>query len=113
LSGGNEENHEIPQNLSRHVTDVNYNSSRTVSYLWELGSFPQILYILEEIFQFVSSLELHNDLKIPFVQEAIALYATKYKKRTMDHNNELISNLFDQSTNARRLQKTWPEDLAR
>jgi hypothetical protein len=54
---------------------------------------------------YVSNLMLHNDLKIPFVQEAIALFATKY-------NNQLISNLFHQSTNARRLQKTWPEDLA-
>jgi hypothetical protein len=53
---------------------------------------------------YVSNLMLHNDLKIPFVQEAIALYAIKY-------NNQLISNLFHQSTNARRPQKTWPEDL--
>jgi hypothetical protein len=62
---------------------------------------------------YVSNLALHNDLKIPFVQEAIALYATKYKKRTVDHNNQLISNLFHQSTNAKGLQKTWPEDQAR
>jgi hypothetical protein len=61
---------------------------------------------------YVSNVTLHNDLKIPFVQ-AIALYATKYKKRTMNHNNQLISNLFHQSTNAKRLQKIWPEDLAR
>jgi hypothetical protein len=36
---------------------------------------------------YVSNLTLHNDLKIPFVEEAIALYGTKYKKPTMDHNN--------------------------
>jgi hypothetical protein len=55
---------------------------------------------------YISKLALHNDLKIPFVQEAIALYANKYKKRTLDHNNQLISNLFHQTNNARRLQKT-------
>jgi hypothetical protein len=59
------------------------------------------------------SLTLHNDLKVPFVHEAIALCATKYKNRTLDHNNQPISNLFHQTNNARRLQKTWPEDLAR
>jgi hypothetical protein len=56
---------------------------------------------------YVSNLTLHNDLKIPFVQEAISLYANKHKKRTLDHNNQLISNLFHQTNNARRLgQKT-------
>jgi hypothetical protein len=56
FSGGTEENHEIPQNLSLHVTDENYNFSRTVSDLWELESFLRILYILEGISQFISSL---------------------------------------------------------
>jgi hypothetical protein len=32
---------------------------------------------------YVSNVKLHNDLKIPFVYEAIALYARKYKKTAL------------------------------
>jgi hypothetical protein len=62
---------------------------------------------------FVSTLTLHNDLKIPFVQQEITLHANKYKLRTTGHSNQPISELFRQSNDVRRLQRIWPEDLAR
>jgi hypothetical protein len=62
---------------------------------------------------FTSNLTLHNDLKIPFVHEEITLHANKYKLRTTGHSNKLINELFHQSNDVRRLQRTWPEDLAR
>jgi hypothetical protein len=61
---------------------------------------------------FVRNLTLHNDLKIPFVHQEITLHANKYKPRSTDHSNRPISELFHQSSNVRRLQRIWPEDLA-
>jgi hypothetical protein len=61
----------------------------------------------------VSNLTLHNDLKIPFAHEEITLHANKYKLRTTGHSNQLISELFRQLNDIRRLQRIWPEDLAR
>jgi hypothetical protein len=52
---------------------------------------------------FVSNLTLHNDLKIPFVHKEITLQANKYKLCTTDHSNQLISELFNQSNDVRRL----------
>jgi hypothetical protein len=61
----------------------------------------------------VSNPTLHNDLKIPFAQEEITLHANKYKLRTTGHSNQLISELFHQSNDVRRLQRIWPEEPAR
>jgi hypothetical protein len=36
---------------------------------------------------------LHNDLKIPFVHEEIAVHSNKYKLGTMGHSNQLISEV--------------------
>jgi hypothetical protein len=46
---------------------------------------------------FVSNLTLHNYFKIPFVHEEITFRANKYKPRTTDHSNQLISELFQQT----------------
>jgi hypothetical protein len=61
---------------------------------------------------FVSNLTLHNDLKVPFVHEEITLHDNTYKLRTTGHSNQLISELFHQSNDERRLQRMWPEDLS-
>jgi hypothetical protein len=62
---------------------------------------------------FVSNITLHNGLKIQFVHKEITLHANKYTLRTTGHINRLISELFHRSNNVRRLQRIWPEDLAR
>jgi hypothetical protein len=61
----------------------------------------------------VSNLTLHNDLKIPILHEEITLHTNKYKLRTTAHSNQLISELFHQSNDVRRVQRIWPEDLAK
>jgi hypothetical protein len=62
---------------------------------------------------FVSNIKLHNVLKILFVHEEITLHANKYKLCSIDHSNQLISELLHQSNDVRRLQRIWSEDLAR
>jgi hypothetical protein len=62
---------------------------------------------------FISTLTLHNDLKIPFVHKEITFHANKYKLRTTGHSNQLISELFHQSNDVRRRLRIWPQDLVR
>jgi hypothetical protein len=62
---------------------------------------------------FVSNLTLHNASKIPFVHQEITLHANNYKLRTTGHSNRPISELFHQSNDVRRLQRIWPQDVAR
>jgi hypothetical protein len=38
---------------------------------------------------FISTLTLHNDLKVPFVHQEITLHANKYKLRATGHSNRL------------------------
>jgi hypothetical protein len=39
----------------------------------------------------------------------ITLHANKYKPRTTGHSSQLISELFHQPNDVRRLQRIWPE----
>jgi hypothetical protein len=57
-------------------------------------------------------IRLHNDLTILFVQEIIVLHANRYKLRTTGRSNQLITEMFHQSNDVRRLQKIWPENPA-
>jgi hypothetical protein len=58
---------------------------------------------------FVSNLTFHNDLEIPFVHEEITPHANKYRLRTTGHSSQLISGLFHQPNDVRRLQIIEPE----
>jgi hypothetical protein len=49
----------------------------------------------------------------PVCTQEITLHAIKYKLCTTGHSNQPISELFHVSYNVRRLQRIWPEDLAR
>jgi hypothetical protein len=49
--------------------------------------------------------KINGALRIPFVHEEITLHANKYKLRTTGHSNQLVSELFHQSNEVRRLQK--------
>ncbi|PNF16211.1 hypothetical protein B7P43_G15500 [Cryptotermes secundus] len=60
---------------------------------------------------YVSNLTLHNDLKIPFVKNKILRMAERYKNRTVNHDNELIEELYTNGPVTRRLNRTWPQDI--
>jgi hypothetical protein len=60
---------------------------------------------------YVSNQTLHEDLKIPFLQDMIKSNINKYKNHTSVHENQLIKDLFTQTLEERRLKRIWPEDL--
>jgi hypothetical protein len=60
---------------------------------------------------YVSNQTLHEDLKIPLIQDIIKSNICTYKDRTTAHENLLIKDLFTQTLEERRLKRVWPEDL--
>jgi hypothetical protein len=60
---------------------------------------------------YVSNQTLHEDLKIPLIQDMIKSNINKYKKDTSVHENQLIKDFFTQTLEERRLKRIWPEDL--
>jgi hypothetical protein len=60
---------------------------------------------------YISNQTLHEDLKIPFIQDMIKSSINKYKNRTSVHEKQLIKDLFTQTLEERRLERLWPEDL--
>jgi hypothetical protein len=60
---------------------------------------------------YVSNQTLHEDLKIPVIQDMIKTNINKYKNRTSVHKNQLIKDHFTQTLGERRLKRIWPEDL--
>jgi hypothetical protein len=60
---------------------------------------------------YFSNQTLHEDLKIPLIQDMIKPNINKYKNRTSVHGNQLIKDLLTQTLEERRLKRIWPEDL--
>jgi hypothetical protein len=60
---------------------------------------------------YVSNKTIHDDLKIPYITEEIKKRDNRYRTRITDHQNKLIDDLSNPHPKARRLKKTWPEDL--
>jgi hypothetical protein len=60
---------------------------------------------------YVSNQTLHEDLKIPLIQDIIKSNIYKYKDQTIAHENLLTKDLFTQTLEERRLKRIWPEDL--
>jgi hypothetical protein len=60
---------------------------------------------------YVSNQTLHDDLKIPLIQDMIKSNINKYRNCTSMNENQLIKNLFTQTLEERRLKRIWPEDL--
>jgi hypothetical protein len=60
---------------------------------------------------YVSNPTLHEDLKIPLIQDMIKSNINKYKNRTSVNENQHIKALFTQTIEERRLKAIWPEDL--
>jgi hypothetical protein len=56
-------------------------------------------------------LTLHNDLKIPFVNNEILRLAARYKAQTANHENKLVEELYINGPVTRRLHRTWPQDI--
>ena len=59
---------------------------------------------------YVSNLTLHEDLKIPHVQEVILEKYTKHHRKLETHPNPLLHPLLDIGQ-PRRLKRTQPVDL--
>jgi hypothetical protein len=60
---------------------------------------------------YVSNQTLHEDLKIPLIQDVIKSNINKYKKCTSVNENQLVKDLFTQTLEERRLKRIWLEDL--
>jgi hypothetical protein len=60
---------------------------------------------------YVSNQTLHEDLKIPLIQDIIKSNINKYKDRPTAHENLLIKDRFTQTLEERRLKRIWPQDL--
>jgi hypothetical protein len=59
----------------------------------------------------VSNLTVHNDLKIPFVNNEILRLAARYKAQTTKHDNKLLDELYSNGPVTRKLHTTWPQDI--
>jgi hypothetical protein len=59
---------------------------------------------------YVSSLTLHEDLKIPFVREVISEQYAEHHQKLETHPNSLLRPLLD-AEQPRRLKRTRPMDL--
>jgi hypothetical protein len=60
---------------------------------------------------YVSNQTVHEDLKIPLIQNMINNNINKYKNRISVHENQLIKDLYTQTLQERILERIWPEDL--
>ena len=60
---------------------------------------------------YVSNLQLHTDLGIPFVADEIRKASTRYHQRLARHHNALVTALSTPPAVARRLKRQWPSDL--
>jgi len=60
---------------------------------------------------YVSNLQLHTDLGIPFVAAEIRRSSLHYHRRLDGHYNALVAALSTPPNVARRLKRRWPSDL--
>jgi hypothetical protein len=60
---------------------------------------------------YVSNQTLHEDLKIPLIQDIIKSNINKYKDQITAYENRFIKDLVTQTLEERRLKRIWPEDL--
>jgi hypothetical protein len=77
-----------------------------------LQSFQsKILRMISGAQWYVSSQTLHEDLRIPLIQDMIKTNINEYKNRTSVHENQHIKDLFTQTLEERKLKRIWPENL--
>ena len=71
----------------------------------------KILRSLDNAPWYVSNLQLHTDLGIPFVSAEINRSSLLYHSQQAGHHNALFATLPTPSKFARRLKRRWPSDL--
>jgi hypothetical protein len=71
----------------------------------------KILRTLANALWYVSNLQLHTDLGIPFVAAEIRRSSLFYHSRLTGHYNALVAALSTPPSVARRLKRRWPSDL--
>jgi hypothetical protein len=60
---------------------------------------------------YVSNLQLHTDLGIPFVAAEIRRSSLLYHRKLIGQSNTLVAALSSPPNVARRLKRRWPSDL--
>ena len=60
---------------------------------------------------FVSNLEIHKDLNVPFIKDEIRKATERYMDRLSNHENQLAINLLDNSLDVRRPKRFHVLDL--
>jgi hypothetical protein len=60
---------------------------------------------------YISNLQLHTDLGMPFVAAEIRKSSLLYHRRLTGHYNALVAALSTPPNIARRLKRRWPSDL--
>jgi hypothetical protein len=59
---------------------------------------------------YVSNHTLHNDLKVPLVQDVITERKRNHRRKLANHTNPLLESLI-RGHDTRRLQRVWPTDV--
>jgi len=71
----------------------------------------KILRSLADAPWYVSNLQLHTDLGVPFVAAEIRRSSLLYHLRLTEHHNPLVAALSTPPNIARRLKRLWPSEL--
>ena len=70
-----------------------------------------ILRIITDAYRYSRNADIHNDLKMKFVEDVIRDYAKAHEKRLHQHTNVEAIQLLDTEQDIRRLKRNKPQDL--
>jgi hypothetical protein len=59
----------------------------------------------------VSNKTLHEDSRIPFVEDEIKRMTNRHLQNLTGHSNKQVSQLYDPPEARRRLNRQWPTDV--
>jgi hypothetical protein len=74
-------------------------------------SQSKILRMIADAPWYVSNQTLHDDLKVPYVNQVIKINSQKHHQKIADHPNTLLHPIIVPPFNNRRLKRTRPADL--
>lgn len=69
------------------------------------------LRMITNAYRYVTNKEIHNDLRIEWVNEVIRENAIKHEKRLLNHTNIEAIQLLDITNEVRRLKRIKPHEL--